>query len=147
MKRMGTLHSALSGWPFQQPSSELRSPTTSRFHPYVQWTQTLLPTGTASTLCHCLHRPARLPVTCPPREGCDLHALPHAFPIPTQQEHGCKLSVWLFFRQLPYPEPEIQLHARVNPPSSAAFQGNSAALPPLPSTFSLSQRLWYDLGL
>ena len=78
MKRTGTPRSAPSGWPFQQPSSELRSPTTSSFHPYVQRTHSLLPTGTDSALCRCLRLPARLPVTCPPREGCELRARPRA---------------------------------------------------------------------
>lgn len=57
MKRTGTRLSALSGWPLQQPSGELRSPTTSSFHPYVQWTPPLLPAGTNSALCRCLRLP------------------------------------------------------------------------------------------
>lgn len=35
----GTSRSGLSHWPFQQPGSELRSPLTAGFHPYVQWLQ------------------------------------------------------------------------------------------------------------
>ena len=63
-----------------------------------------------------------------------------------QPEHSGKFNVGLPLRQLPSPEPKIQLCSGVNPTSSAAFQGSGATLPPLPSPCSWSQHLSHDLG-
>lgn len=104
------------------------------------------PTALCAAACACPH--ACLSPTRPARTASCVHCpVPGTGVTPTWQEHRGKLNVRLLLGQLPNPEPEIQLHSGVNPSSLAAFQGSGAALPSLPSPFSLSQRLWYDLGL